>query len=294
VALAVLDLLRRIVAARPAAFGGLDRLAVDHPRREAVSKVMPARSGSASGGLRRCRSRSPRFAPGAHNLRQATIETEPREAALDDPCQPSDRKNTLPALEDPQLPAIAPELAGELAALVAIEAANAPFSLVLTDWPSMMATVGPGFRCKRHPDYASSSAMVTIPSACESAIQVRHACSLRASATRASDLEGATGEVMVLLQKSQHTDFKQLFDVRNWLRMVRNQERHWRGDGEVGSPDLPAGETADGAPLDGHRHGHRDRFVRGRSRSPCRGRGSVVWTGRDANGRARCCPATPA
>ena len=29
---------------------------------------------------------------------------------------------------------------------------------------------------------------------------------------------------MVLLQKSQHTDFKQLFDVRNWLRMVRNQD----------------------------------------------------------------------
>ena len=123
-------------------------------------------------------------------LRQATIETEPREAALDDPCQPSDRENTLPALEDSQLPAIALELAGELAArvasirddradsrpkrcqagqqpeagnrvrhvrrlnavgerkaehidqnvafpsfhpLVAIEAANAPFSLVLTD-----------------------------------------------------------------------------------------------------------------------------------------------------------------
>jgi hypothetical protein len=52
-------------------------------------------------------------------LRQATIETEPREAALDDPCQPSDRENTLPALEDSQLPAIAPELAGELAARVA-------------------------------------------------------------------------------------------------------------------------------------------------------------------------------
>ena len=32
----------------------------------------------------------------------------------------------------------------------------------------------------------------------------------------------------------------------------------------------------------------------GRSRSPCRGRGSVVWTGRDASGRARCCPDTPA
>ena len=73
------------------------------------------------------------------------------------------------------------------------------------------------------PDYASSSAMVTIPSACESAIQVRHACSLRASATRASDLERGYGRRMVPLQKSQHTDFKQLFDVRNWLRMVRNQ-----------------------------------------------------------------------
>ena len=35
VALAAFDLLRRIVAARPAAFGGLDRLAVDHPRRGA-------------------------------------------------------------------------------------------------------------------------------------------------------------------------------------------------------------------------------------------------------------------
>ena len=78
---------------------------------------------------------------------------------------------------------------------------------------------------KRFPDYASSSAMVTIPSACESAIQVRHACSLRASATRASDLERGYGRRMVPLQKSQHTDFKQLFDVRNWLRMVRNQER---------------------------------------------------------------------
>ncbi len=43
------------------------------------------------------------------------------------------------------------------------------------------------------PDYASSSAMVTIPSACKSAIQVRHACSLRASATRASDLERDCG-----------------------------------------------------------------------------------------------------
>src|SRR5512132_1993730 len=52
-------------------------------------------------------------------LRQATIETEPREAALDDPCQSSDRENTLPAPEDSQLPAIAPELAGELVARVA-------------------------------------------------------------------------------------------------------------------------------------------------------------------------------
>lgn len=57
------------------------------------------------------------------------------------------------------------------------------------------------------PDYASSSAMVTIPSACESAIQVRHACFLRASA-RDPTWKGAMGEVMVLLQKSQHTDFK--------------------------------------------------------------------------------------
>ena len=52
------------------------------------------------------------------------------------------------------------------------------------------------------PDYASSSAMVTIPSACESAIQVRHACSLRASATRASDLERGYGRRMFPLQKS--------------------------------------------------------------------------------------------
>src|SRR5512132_4284918 len=77
----------------------------------------------------------------------------------------------------------------------------------------------------------------------------------------------------------------------------RYERRHWRGDGEVGSPDnLPAGETADGAPLDGHRHGHRDGSPArsGRSRSPCRGRGSVVRTGRDASGRARCCPDTPA
>ena len=66
--------------------------------------------------------------------------------------------------------------------------------------------------------------MVTIPSACELAIQVRHACSLRASATRASDLERGYGRRMVPLQKSQYTDFKQLFDVRNWLKMVRNQE----------------------------------------------------------------------
>src|SRR5512140_1075350 len=36
------------------------------------------------------------------------------------------------------------------------------------------------------------------------------------------------------------------------------------GDGEVGSPDgLPAGETADVAPLDGHRHGHRERRITG-------------------------------
>ena len=30
--------------------------------------------------------------------------------------------------------------------LVPIEAANAPFSVVLTDWPSMMTTLGPGRR----------------------------------------------------------------------------------------------------------------------------------------------------
>jgi len=77
----------------------------------------------------------------------------------------------------------------------------------------------------------------------------------------------------------------------------RYERRHWRGDGEVGSPDnLPAGETpprrltvtgtviaSDGSPARS-----------GRSRSPCRGRGSVVRTGRDASGRARCCPDTPA
>src|SRR5512132_2734673 len=44
----------------------------------------------------------------------------------------------------------------------------------------------------------------------------------------------------------------------------RYERRHRRGDGEVGSPDnLPAGETADGAPLDGHRHGHRERRITG-------------------------------
>ena len=93
---------------------------------------------------------------------------------------------------------------------------------------------------KMLPDYASSSAMVTIPSACELAIQVRHACSLRASATRASDLERGYGRRMVPLQKSQHTDFKQLFDVRNWLRMVRNQEML------NGSP-RPSGGSVDSA-----------------------------------------------
>ena len=41
----------------------------------------------------------------------------------------------------------------------------------------------------------------------------------------------------------------------------RYERRHW---GEVGSPDsLPAGETADVAPLDGHRHGHRERRITG-------------------------------
>ena len=41
----------------------------------------------------------------------------------------------------------------------------------------------------------------------------------------------------------------------------RYERRHW---GEVGSPDsLPAGETADDAPLDGHRHGHRERRITG-------------------------------
>src|SRR5512132_669963 len=44
----------------------------------------------------------------------------------------------------------------------------------------------------------------------------------------------------------------------------RYERRHWRGDGEVGSPDnLPAGETAAAAPLDGHRHGHRERRITG-------------------------------
>jgi putative transposase len=44
----------------------------------------------------------------------------------------------------------------------------------------------------------------------------------------------------------------------------RYERRHWRGDGEVGSPDsLPAGETADVAPLGGHRHGHRERRITG-------------------------------
>src|SRR5512144_1953776 len=78
----------------------------------------------------------------------------------------------------------------------------------------------------------------------------------------------------------------------------RYERRHWRGDGEVGSPDsLPPAErpmsrrltvtgtviASDGSPA-----------PLGRSRSPCRGRGSVVRTGGDASGRARCYPATPA
>ena len=75
------------------------------------------------------------------------------------------------------------------------------------------------FLITHHPQPWSRSQVLV-----KSAIQVRHACSLRASATRASDWRGTAGEV-ILPQESQHTDFKQLFDVRNWLRMVRNQER---------------------------------------------------------------------
>ena len=78
----------------------------------------------------------------------------------------------------------------------------------------------------------------------------------------------------------------------------RYERRHWRGDGEVGSPDsLPAGETADVAPLDGHRHGHRERRITGSfgtveiavPRARIGGAG-----GPGASGRARCCPDTPA
>jgi transposase-like protein len=44
----------------------------------------------------------------------------------------------------------------------------------------------------------------------------------------------------------------------------RYERRPWRGDGEARSPDsLPAAETADVAPLDGHRHGHRERRIIG-------------------------------
>jgi len=50
---------------------------------------------------------------------QAPIETKPSEGALDDPCKPSNFEGTLLALDDPKLPAVAPELGGELAAVVA-------------------------------------------------------------------------------------------------------------------------------------------------------------------------------
>ena len=73
----------------------------------------------------------------------------------------------------------------------------------------------------------------------------------------------------------------------------RYERRHRRGDGEVGSPDnLPAGET----PLDGHRHGHRERRITGSFGTVeiAVPRARIVWTGRDASGRARCCPDTPA
>jgi transposase-like protein len=44
----------------------------------------------------------------------------------------------------------------------------------------------------------------------------------------------------------------------------RYERRPWRGDGEARSPDsLPAAETADVAPLDGHRHGRRQRRITG-------------------------------
>src|SRR5512133_3827350 len=77
----------------------------------------------------------------------------------------------------------------------------------------------------------------------------------------------------------------------------RYERRHWRGDGEVGSPDnLPAGETADGAPLDGPRHGHRERRITGSFGTVeiAVTAGADRWFGRDASGRARGCPDTPA
>jgi hypothetical protein len=52
-------------------------------------------------------------------FRQASIKTKPREIVLTDPCQPSDLKGTLLALDDLSLPAVTTELSGEFAALVA-------------------------------------------------------------------------------------------------------------------------------------------------------------------------------
>src|SRR5512132_485288 len=89
--------------------------------------------------------------------------------------------------------------------------------------------------------------------------------------------------------------------IEEELTVALGRRRYERGPGETASSGsaaaMPSGETAASPTPAGYRHGHRERRLCGsfgRSRSPCRGRGSVVRTGGDASGRARCCPATPA
>jgi putative transposase len=70
----------------------------------------------------------------------------------------------------------------------------------------------------------------------------------------------------------------------------RYQRRPRRGDGEAGSDDGPAAETADVAPLAGHRHGHRERQMTGcfgtveiavpRARVGAAGGGTAEWKSR--------------
>ena len=71
----------------------------------------------------------------------------------------------------------------------------------------------------------------------------------------------------------------------------RYERRHRRGDGEAGSADgPPAVETADVAPLAGHRHGHRERRITGcfgtveiavpRARVGTAGGGTAEWKSR--------------